>query len=94
MKICFKCGNLLDMPSPISRGEVCGKCGSYVRCCMNCEFHDPSYHNECRETQSELIPDKEAANFCDYFRLAERDATFGADKTDEARRRIDELFKK
>ncbi len=94
MKICFKCGNKLDVPMPVSRGEICPNCGSYVRCCRNCEFYDPSYHNECRETQSEFVSEKEAASFCDYFRLADREPGTETNKTEEAKRKIDELFKK
>lgn len=94
MKLCFKCGNQLDVPTPVSRGEVCGNCGSYVRCCKNCEFYEPSYHNGCRETQSEFVSDKETVNFCDYFRPADREIGAGNDKAEEARRKIDELFKK
>jgi len=34
-----------------------------------CKFFDPKSYNECRESQADRVPDKEKANFCDYFKL-------------------------
>jgi hypothetical protein len=54
----------------IGRRDTCLGCGSDLHCCRNCRFHDPTYHNECREPQAERQVDKECGNFCEHFSLA------------------------
>lgn len=94
MAICYRCGAGIFPIEPVSRGEVCG-CGAYVRCCSNCEFFDEYAPRQCREPMSEPPSDKEMANFCDYFRLdKKRIKQDSASKTDDAKRRFEELFKK
>ncbi|MGH9327019.1 MAG: hypothetical protein ACRD2B_10110 [Terriglobia bacterium] len=67
---CWKCGGSNEVVSgeKISRSAECPGCGADLRCCRNCEFYDPSKHNQCAETEAEWVRDKEAANYCDYFR--------------------------
>ncbi len=67
--MCFKCGSTLNISYPISRSEVCPKCGSDVRCCKNCNHYFKGAHYDCHETVDELIVEKERANFCDWFSL-------------------------
>jgi hypothetical protein len=63
---CWNCGNELT-PLDYGRQDSCRKCGKDTKVCKNCEFHDRSSNNECRETQADRVVDKEKANFCDYF---------------------------
>jgi hypothetical protein len=63
---CWKCGRVLER-NAFQRGDRC-RCGADTRCCRNCDFEEPGYRSECRETQAEPVRDREAANSCDYFR--------------------------
>ena len=65
-----------------------------MRCCMNCEFHDEGYHNQCREPRSDQISDREAGNFCDWFKLADGDKKNSGDSIEDSKKKFDELFKK
>jgi hypothetical protein len=84
---------------PVSRSEVCAKCGTDVRCCKNCVYYAPGVHYDCRETVEELVADKERANFCDSFTCAARmphqsDPANGdvTDKAEKARKDFAGLF--
>ena len=72
---CFKCKSSLDhlisnssSQTQISRSEFCISCNSDVKCCMNCSNYDINSYNSCLENQAEIVPDKEKANFCDWFK--------------------------
>jgi hypothetical protein len=92
---CYRCGSEIEISGKPSRQELCPKCSAYLHCCLNCEFYDPNAHQQCREPQAELVQDKEGANFCDYFRpLAKARTTPATSRQEEARRRLDQLFKK
>lgn len=67
---------------------------AYLHCCRNCRFYDPNAHNQCREPQAEWVKDKEMANFCDFFEPASEISSTDASKRDEARKKLNELFKK
>lgn len=64
---CHACSAELEIEPPIGRSSRCPKCGSDVRCCLGCRFHDPSSYNECSEPSAERVLEKDRANFCDYF---------------------------
>ena len=94
---CHGCGSEIQVTDKIFRGDTCHVCGRALHVCKNCAFYDPAAHHECRETQAEWVREKEEANFCDYFRPAEsgrseRDRK--APGSEEARKRLDDLFKK
>jgi len=62
---------------------------------MNCSFHDEGHHNQCRESQSEYISDREGANFCDWFKLADSESKNSQTGSgDDVRKKFDELFRK
>jgi len=73
--------------------ETCEGCGAYLHCCINCTFHDPSAHNQCRIPTTDWVGDRIKCNFCEEFTFVE----FGND-SDEARRKakgrdaVDRLF--
>ncbi len=93
---CWKCGRTLDFSGArkVSRNESCDHCDSDLHVCKNCRFHDPTYHNECRETQAEWVSDKERANFCDYFEPSQSGArTCRGSSAQNARTAFDQLFK-
>ena len=63
--------------------------------CVNCKFYSPGSHYDCHETIDELVKDKERANFCDYFSVAQIDAgagNQGPSKSDQARAAFAALF--
>lgn len=58
-----------------------------------CEFYDTAKAKHCRETVAEEVKDKQAANFCDYFRpsaTAYQPAAQSA--ADKARAELEALF--
>jgi hypothetical protein len=75
------------------RQDTCPKCSSYLRCCLQCRLYDTNAHHECKESEATWVRDKEAANFCDYFEIAEN-TTFRQSKATDARKKLDDLFKK
>ncbi len=91
--MCHACGTEMKFEGKISRTEECPNCGADVHCCLNCENHDRSAHNQCREPLAEWVSDREKANFCDFFTPGKR-ATAGKKKADDGRRSFDDLFRK
>ena len=63
--------------------------------CLNCSFYDPSKNNQCSEPQAEWVRDKEAANYCDYYRPnpGVRAGSRGPSKADDAKKKFDSLFR-
>lgn len=74
--------------------DTCHQCSADLHICLNCQHHEPSAYNECRESSSERVSDRERANRCDYFTPKQNaSAQHGAiDKTGRAA--LDDLFKK
>ena len=63
---CHKCKNELVFEVKLQRADTCPHCGVDMHCCKNCEYWDPSAHNQCKERIAEYIPDREKANFCSF----------------------------
>jgi len=92
---CHHCGEQLEFVEKVFRNDTCATCGSDVHCCLNCKEYDISAPNQCREPEAEKVDVKDRRNFCDYFKLGEeRRSSNGRDKAAEARRKLEELFKK
>ena len=70
---CHACSSEFVFDDPIGRSARCEKCGSDLRCCLSCRFHDVSAYNECAEPSAERVLEKDRANFCDYFSPAAGD---------------------
>jgi len=90
---CYACGEILKIDGMVGRRDSCSKCHRDLRCCKNCEFYDSHSYNECRETVAERVVEKEAANFCSFFRMAE-ERLKEASRADDAKKKLEELFKK
>lgn len=90
---CFKCGEKLELPEPISRKEECHKCHTDVRCCRNCRFYDAKVYNECKETQADRILEKERSNLCDFFKPAKAGGFSIDDEKEKALSAAEALFK-
>ena len=90
---CFSCRNTIEMEDKVTRSDTCIHCGSDIRVCKNCIYYDPGAHNQCRETISEYVPDKERSNFCGMFKPFTGERSAGED-VDEAKAKLEALFKK
>ena len=91
---CFKCGFEIELTDKVYRQETCPKCASWVHCCYNCRFYDPLAYHQCREPEARFVKEKDIANFCNYFEPRSGPFKGDASKADEARRKLEELFKK
>ncbi len=93
MKVCHKCLREIPFETRILRSEACPWCSASLHCCLNCRFHDPSAHNECLEHGTELIRDREAANYCSQLTFIEGTRGDRNDEADSAKKKLDSLFK-
>ena len=57
---------------PLSRASVCLSCEVDLKVCLNCSFYDEAFYQQCRESEAELVRDKEGANFCDFFKPSKK----------------------
>ena len=93
---CFSCDDAIGLAAGERVGfrDTCDKCNADLHVCRNCDFHDPSAYNECRESSSERVSDRERANRCDYFSPGEGGGGAAAASATRARTDLDALFKK
>lgn len=89
---CWSCRKTQEMIDKIYRSHTCVHCGIAKHSCRNCKFYDRYASNECSEPMSDYVKHKEQANFCDYFVYAESENE--TSKADEARAKLEALFKK
>jgi hypothetical protein len=94
MKTCHACNKELPEVLKVGRKEECPSCGADLRCCLNCVFYDRAVSKQCRETITELVREKEKANFCDYFVFAENRPAAADAGNALARKKLDDLFKR
>ena len=92
---CYFCRIVINEAKIYFRDE-CPSCGRDLHGCRNCFFYDPGAYQQCREPVTEPVRDKEKANYCDYFRPAQgvSGAATGADPAAEAKKKLEDLFKK
>jgi len=90
---CFKCQGELN-PEFVGRRELCPKCTSDVRVCLNCTFFDPAAYNQFLETQAQPVVEKDRANFCSYFRPRMGGSASAGPTKDDLLKSLDDLFKK
>ncbi len=94
-RLCHHCGRDIGPMERVGRRDACLHCRADLHCCLNCSFHDPHCHNQCREPQAEPQVEKTAGNFCDYFsfRIGPVSGTRTLARA-HARARLDALFGK
>jgi len=79
----------------IGRRDTCSACGADLHVCLNCDFHSPGAHNDCREPNADRVIDKDRSNFCEYFAVVPRVVpAHGAASGTSARQALDALFRK
>ena len=91
---CHGCGHELTVEGKVYRGDECPGCGRPMHCCLNCAFYDTRAYHECHEPQAEWVRDKEKGNFCEYFQPGARSGQGVQDHSRDARKRLDDLFRK
>jgi ribosome-binding protein aMBF1 (putative translation factor) len=72
---CHHCGEDWTISGQPGRGEVCMKCRSDLRVCLNCASYDPRVAQQCRERRAEPVLEKATGNFCEYFDFVLRNRT-------------------
>lgn len=88
---CTFCGKEISEMKIHIRDE-CPACGRDLHICLNCEFYDRNAYRQCRESIREPVPDKEKANYCDFFRSTK--SGFGSGGTEnDAFKKLNDLFK-
>lgn len=91
---CWRCGaEVVDEPLPLSRTAECRQCRAELHVCRMCEFYDTTKANACREPVADAVGDKTRANFCGWFRPRPGLAPAGNAAAEEARSRLEDLFK-
>jgi len=91
---CQFCGAAVTLAEPIPRESSCESCRRDYHSCRQCRHYDTSRHNQCRETEADMVEDKERRNFCEFFAFNPapfRAAATGSREAD-ARSKLDSLF--
>ena len=91
---CYRCDTDQGVIERVGRRDRCLSCGADLHCCHNCEFYDPTFHNQCRESQAERQVDKDRSNFCDYFQFRQAGARKTVTPAESARVSLRALFRK
>jgi hypothetical protein len=91
---CFHCGRQIEPRPRIGFRERCPQCDRPLHVCLNCEFYDTKFNNQCREPQAERVVDKDRANFCEYFSPRSRSQPTRPASVNDTRAKLEALFKK
>lgn len=85
---CWKCGAFQEDPprGSLSFRATCDKCSSWLHCCKNCQNYKPGLPNDCKIPGTEYIADREAANFCEEFKLLGQGPIKTGDPNEAAKR--------
>jgi hypothetical protein len=94
MRTCHACKKEISDELKVGRSDECPSCGADLRCCLNCRFYDRAVSKQCRETVTELVREKEKANYCEYFAYAENQNPAAETGATQSRKALDDLFKK
>lgn len=89
---CWHCGAKLDL-SPkekISFRATCDACHADLHCCKNCRHYKPGRPNDCMISGTDYVADRTKNNLCEEFSIL---GQFTSSKTDESKKRFDDLFK-
>lgn len=91
---CQFCGTPVTLAEPIPRESSCESCRHDYHSCRQCRHYDTSRHNQCRETEADLVEDKERRNFCEFFAFnpAPFRAAAASSREADARKKLAGLF--
>src|SRR5574341_863102 len=91
---CYRCGRTVSPDSPLLQYELCPYCSSAVHCCLNCLYYDDFSPNKCSEPAADWVPDKQKANFCRFFEMAEPEVLKKPMESDKAKLYWETLWRK
>jgi len=94
MKVCALCRKEVGIEKYFSRKSTCPHCGGDLHICLNCKFYSETSHNKCLEPKAEFQRSRDRSNFCDYFTFREAVSSSSVTDKEEAKRRLEDLFKK
>lgn len=89
---CWSCAEVVEADE-VHRSHTCTKCGEDLKVCKTCRHYDESSSNECRETSADYVHNKTRANYCGYY-APRQDRIENAEEVDDARAKLEALFKK
>lgn len=89
---CHACGYELTLEVKVARLDRCDNCDADLHCCNNCRFYDEGA-DRCREDIKSFVRYRDKANFCAAFTYRDTENT-RAEEMQDARARLDALFKK
>lgn len=76
---------------PVDFHTTCPACGKPLHSCINCASYEPGAYHDCHEGVEEEELDKEAENYCEWFRLGSRGRSQAKD-AQAARAKAEALF--
>jgi hypothetical protein len=91
---CFHCGRQIELKQRVDFREMCPGCDRSLHVCLNCDFYDTTFNNQCREPQAERVVDKDRANFCEYFSPRKASERERSAPPNDARAGLEAMFKK
>ena len=65
---CWKCCKSIDVVK-VGFRDVCPHCDIDLHTCTNCRYYAPGKPNDCAVPGTDFIRDREAANFCEEFKV-------------------------
>jgi hypothetical protein len=93
--ICALCKNEVTIDKYLTRASTCPSCHGDLHICLNCRFFSERSHNKCLEPKAEFQRTRDRANFCDFFLFgASLSAASPRNEKEEARKKLDDLFRK
>ena len=92
--LCWNCKTEIDTRNRIGFRDHCPRCDRAAHACLNCDFYDPAYNNQCRESMAERVVDKDRQNFCEYFAPRKGAAAGPRPAPSAARDQLEALFKR
>jgi hypothetical protein len=95
--LCWNCGRPTGVTAKVTRNDQCPHCLADLRCCHGCRHFDPTRRAQCKEPVERAIPNKEKANFCDFFQMRDVFKRPGGisvqgDTKDTRKKKFDDLF--
>jgi hypothetical protein len=93
---CFSCNSDVVIPAGERVGfrDECESCRADLHVCLNCDHHDPSAYNGCRESSAERVTDRDRGNRCEYFTPGQGTGGDRGGERASAMNDLDALFKK
>lgn len=90
---CWKCKtNFEDFADgKVPFRSLCYQCSSALHCCRDCHYYKPGMPNDCLVPNTEWVSNREAANFCEEFKLKMPETSLPP--PDDSKKKFNNLFK-